>query len=141
MNTDRYWPLGLFAVAGFVLVAGTLALSWVLGQRHAERATSVPFESGVPPTGSARLRFFAEFYLFAMLAVVFDLESVYLFAWAVAVRDLGWAGFAVAALFVGVLLAALAYLWRAGALHLEISGHTPAPAEPERQVRHAAARR
>jgi NADH-quinone oxidoreductase subunit A len=62
------------------------------------------------------VRFSAKFYLIAMFFVVFDLEAVFLFAWAVAVRETGWAGYAEALLFIMILLATLAYLWRVGAL-------------------------
>jgi NADH-quinone oxidoreductase subunit A len=99
-----------------VLVAGMLGLSYVLGERHRQKATGKPYESGIPPTGSARLRFDVKFYLIAMFFVVFDLEAVFLFAWAVAFRDLGWLGYAEVVVFVGVLLVALIYLWRVGAL-------------------------
>ena len=110
------WPLAAYAALVVLAIAGLMVLSWFLGERHKERATGQPYESGMPLTGSARGRFSAEFYLVAVFFVVFDIEAVFLFAWAVAVRPLGWAGFAAASLFVGVLLAALVYLWRAGAL-------------------------
>ncbi|MCX7014303.1 MAG: NADH-quinone oxidoreductase subunit A [Candidatus Sumerlaeota bacterium] len=93
-----------------------IMVSFVLGARHSDRATGEPYESGIVSTGSARLRFPIHFYLVAMFFVIFDLEAVFLFAWAVAVRELGWAGFAEALVFIGVLVAALAYLWRLGAL-------------------------
>ena len=111
------WPLLLYFGAVVALVALILAASHLIGQRHRERATGLPFESGMLPTGSARLRLSAEFYLIAMFFVIFDLESVFVFAWAVAARELGWAGYVELLVFVGVLLAALAYLWRAGALN------------------------
>jgi NADH-quinone oxidoreductase subunit A len=110
------WPLAVYVAAVVLMVAGLLALSYVLGERHRERATVLPYESGMLPTGSARLRFSADFYLVAVFFVIFDLEAVFLFAWAVSARSLGWAGYAGAAVFVGVLLAALVYLWRMGAL-------------------------
>ena len=141
VESGNYWSLGLFAAAVVGLVVGTIAVAYLLGQRHAERATGVPFESGIPPTGSARLRFFAEFYLIAMFAVIFDLESVFIFAWAVAVRELGWAGYAEVLIFSGVLLAALAYLWRAGALNLGNPGRAPAMRYAERQAMDDAAAR
>ena len=59
-----------------------------------------------------------------MFFVIFDLESIFLFAWAVAVRELGWAGYAVAAVFIGILAAALAYLWRSGALEWGTPGRS-----------------
>jgi NADH-quinone oxidoreductase subunit A len=62
------------------------------------------------------LRFAVKFYLIAMFFVIFDLESAFLFAWAVALRDLGWLGYVEVVVFIGVLLVALVYLWREGAL-------------------------
>src|SRR5512134_3038249 len=110
------WPLVVYTALVILVVAGMLGISYVLGPRHRDRATGVPYEAGAIPTGSARLRFHVRFYLIAMFFVIFDLEAVFLFAWAIGVRELGWAGFVEALIFVGVLLAALAYLWKLGAL-------------------------
>jgi NADH-quinone oxidoreductase subunit A len=93
-----------------------LAVSYLLGEKHRDRTTGDPYESGMPPTGSARLRFDVKFHLVATLFVVFDLEAVFLFTWAVAARELGWSGLIEAATFVTVLVIALVYLWRTGAL-------------------------
>jgi len=112
----NFWPLAVYIVLVGMLVMAMLTLSFVLGQRHHDRATGSPYESGILSEGSARVRFSAKFYLIAMFFVVFDLEAVFLFAWAVAVRETGWAGYAEALLFILVLLATLAYLWRVGAL-------------------------
>jgi NADH-quinone oxidoreductase subunit A len=87
-----------------------------LGQRHSEPATGEPYEGGIVSEGSARVRFSARYYLVAMFFVVFDLEAVFLFAWAVAARELGWAGYFEVLLFVAVLVASLIYLWKVGAL-------------------------
>jgi NADH-quinone oxidoreductase subunit A len=110
------WPLAVYSVIVGMLVVAMLGLSYVLGQRHQERATGSPYESGILSEGSARVRFPAKFYLVAMFFVIFDLEAVFIFAWAVAVRETGWAGYAEVLLFIMVLLATLAYLWRVGAL-------------------------
>ena len=113
---DAVWPLALhfgFVVAG---VAAFIVVSYLLGQRHRDRATDEPYESGIEATGSARERFSAKFYLVAMFFVIFDLEAVYIFAWAVSARDAGWLGFVEISIFVVILLAALGYLWRVGAL-------------------------
>ena len=110
------WPLAVYGLLVIVLVTGMIGLSALLGERHRERATGEPYESGIVSTGSARVRLSVTFYLVAMCFVIFDLEAVYLFAWAVAARELGWAGYAEVLVFVGVLVAALAYLWRRGAL-------------------------
>ena len=109
-------PLGIYFVVVILLVVVLLGLSAVLGQRHRERATGVPYESGVASTGSARLRFDVSFYLVAVFFVIFDLEAAFLFAWAVALRDIGWTGYLEGLVFIGVLLAALGYLWRTGGL-------------------------
>jgi NADH-quinone oxidoreductase subunit A len=110
------WPLAAYFGAVVLLATGILGLSYVLGERHRERATGVPYESGIMPTGSARLRMPVEFYLVALFFVIFDLEAVFLFAWAIAARQLGWAGYIEVLVFVGVLVLALVYLWRQGAL-------------------------
>jgi NADH-quinone oxidoreductase subunit A len=110
------WPLAVYFAAVAILAAIMLVLSYVLGERHRERATGQAYESGMLPTGSARVRLSVKFYLIAMFFVIFDLESVFIFAWAVAFRELGWIGYAEVLFFIGVLLAALIYLWRIGAL-------------------------
>lgn len=111
--------------AGLVLtvIAGMLVLPSLLGERHArkaarrnERGTDQPYESGIQPTGSAHLRLPIQYYLMAMLFVAFDMEAVYLYAWAVVAREAGWTGFVMVTVFIGVLLVALVYLWREGAL-------------------------
>ena len=112
----NFWPLAVYTILVGLLVMAMLSMSFVLGQRHHDRATGSPYESGILSEGSARVRFSAKFYLISMFFVIFDLEAVFLFAWAVAVRETGWAGYAEALLFIMVLLATLAYLWRVGAL-------------------------
>jgi NADH-quinone oxidoreductase subunit A len=109
-------PFTIYAVLVVTAVIGMLVLSSLLGPRTRGHATDQPYESGIAVTGDARLRVSARFYLVAMFFVVFDLEAVYLYAWAVAVRETGWTGFAEALFFILILLAALVYLWRIGAL-------------------------
>jgi NADH-quinone oxidoreductase subunit A len=110
------WPLAVYAAIVGMLVVGMLGLSYVLGQRHQDRATGSPYESGILSQGSARVRYPVQFYLVAMFFVIFDLEAVFIFAWAIAVRETGWPAYAEVLLFITVLLATLAYLWRVGAL-------------------------
>ena len=116
MNAGTLWPLAVYAAAVIVLVASMIGVSYVLGQRHRERETGDPYEGGISATGSARVRLSVKFYLVAMFFVIFDLEAVFLFAWAVAARELGWAGYAEALVFTGILVAALVHLWRSGGL-------------------------
>ena len=110
------WPLIAYLAVVMFIVASMLGISYVLGQRHSEPATGSPFESGIVSQGSVHVFISVKFYLVAALFVVFDLESVFLFLWAVAGRDLGWSGYLEMLIFALVLLAALAYLWRTGAL-------------------------
>lgn len=110
------WPLVVYFLIVVAMMAALVALSYFLGERHSARAADEVFESGVVTVGDAHLRLSAKFYLIAMFFVIFDVESVFLYAWAVALREAGWAGFAEAFVFVAVLAATLAYLWRLGAL-------------------------
>jgi NADH-quinone oxidoreductase subunit A len=100
-----------------VLIGFLMLVTHLSGERHFERGTGVPYESGVPVTGSARLRISADFYLIAMFFVIFDISAVFLFAWAVAARELGWPGYAAALVFMAETAAGLAYLWRRGAFN------------------------
>ena len=85
--------------------------------RISGRATDQPFESGVVATGNAdEVRLTIDFYLIAMFFVIFDLEAVFIFAWAVAFDELGWRGYVGASVFILVLLLALLYEWRTGVL-------------------------
>ncbi|HLP14988.1 MAG TPA: NADH-quinone oxidoreductase subunit A [Bacteroidota bacterium] len=107
----------VYIIAAIAIVASMLAGSWVLGQRHSEPATGEVYESGIEVTGSTKLRLYPRFYLVAMFFVVFDLESVYLFAWAASARELGWPGYFEVLFFVSMLIVALIYLWRVGGLN------------------------
>lgn len=98
------------------VVATMLGLSYFLGQRISRPYKDIPFESGIVSVGSAQFRISVHFYLSAILFIIFDLEVVFLFSWAVAVKQAGWPGFIEITIFIGILLAALFYLWRIGAL-------------------------
>ena len=116
------WPMAVYFFAVLLVVGGMLLLSHILGERHWDRATGEPYESGIISTGSAHVRFDVKFYLVAMFFVIFDVEAVFIFAWAIALRELGWAGYIEALIFIGILVVALVYLWRTGALEWGTSG-------------------
>jgi NADH-quinone oxidoreductase subunit A len=97
-------------------VATIVGLSWFLGERHHGRTTGEPFESGIAPSEFPSGGLSIEFYRVAVFFVIFDVETVFVFAWAVALRDAGWSGYWEMLVFMGVLVAALVYLWRSGAL-------------------------
>lgn len=109
-------PFFVYALATLAVVVTMLALSYFLGQRFSRPYKDIPFESGIVSVGSAQFRISVHFYLPAILFIIFDLEVVFLFAWAVAVRENGWPGFIEISIFIFILLAALFYLWRIGAL-------------------------
>lgn len=113
---DALWPLGIYFVAAVALVALIVGLSSILGEKHRDRTTGEPYESGIVPTGSAWMQFDVKYYLVAMLFVIFDLEALFIFAWAVSLREVGWAGFIEALIFIVILVAGLAYVWSMGAL-------------------------
>lgn len=110
------WPLTVYFIAVVGLIIAMLLLSYVLGETHRGRATDEPYEAGAPITGTARQKLNPKFYLVAMFFVIFDLETIFVIAWALVARSLGWAGYIEILIFIGVLLAALVYLWRLGAL-------------------------
>src|SRR5215217_1955658 len=115
-QNTHLWPLLLYAALVVVLLTIILSLSYVLGQHHRERATDLPYEGGIQQTGSARLRFSAQFYLIAMLFVIFDVETVFIVSWAIAFEELGWYGYAGVLVFIVLLVVVLIYEWRNGAL-------------------------
>jgi NADH-quinone oxidoreductase subunit A len=115
-HSTALWPLLIYFAATLILVTTMLGLSYVLGQRHRGKATDEPYESGIVSTGTAQVRFDVRFYLVAMFFVIFDLETIFIFAWAVAVRELGWSGYIGILIFIGILITTLVYLWRLGAL-------------------------
>lgn len=128
----QYWSLGVYLFLVAFICAFMVGLPVWLGGRTWGRAKDEPFESGVVSVGGARLRLSAKFYLIAMFFVIFDVEALFLYAWAVSVREAGWAGFVVVSVFAAELLLGLVYLWRIGALDW-------APAQRRRKARQEAA--
>ncbi len=110
------WPLLVYTAIVCTLIAGILIISYVLGQHHKDRATNEPYEGGILSTGSARLRFSSQFYLIAMLFVIFDVETMFIFSWAIAFEELGWYGYGGVMIFITLLVVVLIYEWRNGAL-------------------------
>lgn len=117
MAESSLWPLVVYFACVIVLVVAILGLSSLVGQRSKmERARGQPFESGVEHIGSAQVAVSVEFYLVAIFFVIFDLETVFIFAWAVAFYELGVFGYLAISVFIFILVVALAYEWKSGAL-------------------------
>ena len=116
------WPIIVYAAFVFLLLVLILCLSYFLGQRHSEKATGQPYESGIMEFGSARLRISAQFYLIAILFVIFDIEVIFIVLWAVALNELGWPGYMGICVFIGLLIAVLIYEWSIGVLDFGPNG-------------------
>lgn len=112
------WPLILYFALVLLVVGVMLVIPYFLGERRTRRtsATEQPYESGIVAVGTSNLRFSVRFYLVAIFFVIFDIEAVFIFAWAIAFRESGWPGYIEILIFIGVLVATLVYLWRIGAL-------------------------
>ncbi len=96
-----------------------MLLSHFLGPKTNSSAKNIPYESGVVSIDNNKTRFGNHFFLYAIFFVIFDLETIFLFAWVIAFDEVGWLGFIEASIFIFVLFAALVYLWRIGALELK----------------------
>jgi NADH-quinone oxidoreductase subunit A len=112
----QLWSFGIYLLVIAVLCVAMLGISHFIGSRNRGRAGREPFESGIVSVGSARLRLSSKFYLVAMFFVIFDVEALFLYVWAISVRESGWAGFIEITIFITVLLAGLVYVWKVGAL-------------------------
>ncbi len=108
-HTIIFWPFLIYSLVVILVVVLMIGLSYILGERHKEKLTDDPFESGIPPTGDARLRFSSHFYLIAIFFVIFDLDSVFIMVWAISFRELGLAGYIGIIAFIGILVAVLIY--------------------------------
>ena len=122
--TTELLPFIVYFGAVIALVLTMLVLSWLLGQRRANKATNMPFESGVVSVGTPQIQMSVEFYLIAIFFVIFDLETVFIFAWAIAFFELGWEGYISIMIFIAVLTIALVYEWRSGALDWGVKTRT-----------------
>jgi NADH-quinone oxidoreductase subunit A len=111
-----FLSLVLYAFMVFSLVVILLFLSAWVGKKKSNDEKLKPYESGITPTGTARFRYPVPFYLIAVFFLIFELESLYILAWAVAAESLGWTGWLQITFFIFVLLASLFYIWRKGGL-------------------------
>ena len=113
---DTYFPVLVQIAIAVVVAAALVAISFLLGKHVKNRMKDTPYESGMAPTGSARERFSVKFYLVAMLFILFDIEAIFLYPWAVVYRDLKMAGFVEMLIFVVLILSGFFYIWKKGAL-------------------------
>jgi NADH-quinone oxidoreductase subunit A len=113
---ESYVPLLIFVLIVLGLVGALVTLSFVLGPSKPYKTKLAPYESGIIPDSPAHRRMSVRFYLTAMLFIIFDVEAVFFYPWAVLLRQLKWFGLIEMGVFIGILLVALAHIWRKGGL-------------------------
>ncbi len=113
---DAYGPLLLMLLAAMAISGGILGVSALIGRHRPSPAKDQPYECGIRPTGDAREAFPVHFYLVGLVFILFDIEAIFLYPWALVYRDLKWFGFVEMVLYIIILLAGYIYLWKKGAL-------------------------
>lgn len=117
-QVNEIWPISAYFLILIAMLIFMMVLSYFLGPKTTSRAKNTPYESGIVSIDNNKTRFGNHFFLYAIFFVIFDLETIFLFAWVIAFDEVGWLGFIEASIFIFVLLAALVYLIRIGALDL-----------------------
>jgi NADH-quinone oxidoreductase subunit A len=112
----RYLPLLIHFTVALILAGAIVLLSRIFGERKYSRAKFQPYECGITPTGDARERFSVKFYLVAMLFILFDVEAVFLYPWAILLRELKMFGLWEMLVYIGIVLVGFFYIWKKGVL-------------------------
>ena len=115
----QYAPIAIMFVLAFGFVATTMVVTHALGPKRKSKIKLDPFECGIEPQGNARVPFNIKYFLVAILFVLFDVEVIFMYPWAVNFKDLGVTGFVEMVLFIGLLLIGFFYLRKKGALNWE----------------------
>jgi NADH-quinone oxidoreductase subunit A len=137
---EIYFPVLIQVILALAIAGGLVGAAFILGKRVKSPVKDTPYECGIPPTGTASERFSVRFYLVAMLFILFDIEAVFLFPWAVVYRELKLFAFVEMLVFIGLVLAGFFYIWKKGAIdwvHEQPEG-MPRQSRTERAVQEAA---
>ncbi|MGA2739309.1 MAG: NADH-quinone oxidoreductase subunit A [Bryobacteraceae bacterium] len=124
---ETYWPVLLQAIIAMAVATGMIGISYILGKKIRNRVKDMPYECGITPTGSARERFSVKFYLVGMLFILFDIEAIFLYPWAVVYRELKMFAFFEMLIFIVLVLAGFFYIWKKGALDWSGAGRPSKP--------------
>ncbi|HXE94944.1 MAG TPA: NADH-quinone oxidoreductase subunit A [Dongiaceae bacterium] len=116
MISSSFYHVAIYSLVSVILIGGLLLAAWWLGAKRTSITKRMPYESGVAPSGSARLAWPVPFYLVAIFFIVFDVEAAFIFTWAVAWDLLGIAGLVQITVFIVILFAGLVWLWLKGGL-------------------------
>jgi len=119
MNIEQYLPVLLFILVGISVGVMPQVIGYILGPNRPDPAKNSPYECGFEAYGDARMKFDVRYYLVAILFILFDLETALLFPWAVALKEVGAAGFWAVMIFLGILVVGFVYEWKKGALDWE----------------------
>jgi NADH-quinone oxidoreductase subunit A len=122
--TDIYFPVLVQFVIAMAIAAGLIGVSFLLGKKVKDKIKESPYECGIAPTGSARERFSVKFYLVAIVFILFDIEAVFLYPWAVVFRQLKMFAFVEMLLFIVLILSGFFYIWKKGALDWSTEQYT-----------------
>ena len=112
----RYLPFLIHMIMAGGIAVAIVSLSWLIGVRRPTRAKLMPYESGMTPVGDARQRFSVKFYLVAMLFILFDVEAIFIYPWAIILRDLKRFGLWEMLIYIGIFLVGFFYVWKKGVL-------------------------
>jgi NADH-quinone oxidoreductase subunit A len=115
-HLPNWFPIVVVLTVAVVMVLALSFLSWLLGPKRMTAVKAASFECGSESSGPARDRFGVKFYVVALLFIVFDVEAVFLYPWAVLFKELAWGGMVMMGLFVLTLALGLVYVWKKGAL-------------------------
>lgn len=128
VNLVQVWfPVLVQTILAMVIAAALVTLSFAIGKRLKNKVKDTPYECGIAPTGDARQRFSVKFYLVAMLFILFDIEAIFLYPWAVVYKQLKMFGFLEMLTFVVLILAGFFFIWKKGVLDWA-RNEEPAPA-------------
>jgi len=116
---ESYLPILVLIGIAFAFALGSVVLSRLIGQKKPSEVKLAPYECGMPLIGTAHERFSIKFYIIAMLFILFDIEAVFLYPWAVMFKRLGIFGFVEMGVFIVILLVGFIYVWKKGALEWE----------------------
>jgi len=116
---DTYLPIMVVIAIAFAFSIGSVVLSRLIGMKKPSEVKLAPYECGMPLHGSAQERFSIKFYIVAMLFILFDIEAVFLYPWAIMFKRLGLFGFVEMGVFIIILLVGFIYVWKKGALEWE----------------------
>jgi NADH-quinone oxidoreductase subunit A len=114
--SQTYFPILVQIFIAVAVAGGMLAGSYFVGKRIRNPVKDMPYECGIVPTGSARGRFSVKFYLVAMVFILFDIEAIFLYPWAVVYRELKLFAFTEMVIFIALVLCGFFYIWKKGAL-------------------------